>query len=279
MRASLGASNQKCDMKRKQTFLAFVCLCLLSLCPATMGAQGNKVTLKCSDTPLPTALSQVERLSSYYKINYNYSDLSQYKVTADIKDATAPDAVQHLLRGLPFTSTVTEKFIQINKTKTGDGEARGGRITVRGRLLNAEGEPLIGATVKVVGSQTATVTDADGNYTLSGVKTSDVLEYSYIGMKTYRRKASSKPVSIILESDATVLGDVVVTGMQKVDRRLFTGASTQISAEEAKLNGVADISRSLEGRSAGVSVQNVSGTFGTAPKSRCGWSTASSWKT
>jgi TonB-dependent SusC/RagA subfamily outer membrane receptor len=56
--------------------------------------------------------------------------------------------------------------------------------------------------------------------------------------------------------------------MTKVDRRLFTGASDHISAENAKLNGIADVSRALEGRSAGVSVQNVSGTFGTAPKIR-----------
>lgn len=56
--------------------------------------------------------------------------------------------------------------------------------------------------------------------------------------------------------------------MQKVDKRLFTGASDKVSASDAIINGVADISRSLEGRSAGVSVQNVSGTFGTAPKIR-----------
>ncbi len=61
---------------------------------------------------------------------------------------------------------------------------------------------------------------------------------------------------------------MVVTGLQKTDRRLFTGATDRVNAEEAKLNGVADISRSLEGRAAGVSVQNVSGTFGSAPKIR-----------
>ena len=61
---------------------------------------------------------------------------------------------------------------------------------------------------------------------------------------------------------------VVVTGMTKTDKRLFTGASDQLVADDVKLSGMADISRGLEGRSAGVSVQNVSGTFGTAPKIR-----------
>ena len=53
-----------------------------------------------------------------------------------------------------------------------------------------------------------------------------------------------------------------------MDKRTFTGATTKIDADKAKLDGIADISRSLEGRVAGVSVQNVSGTFGTAPKIR-----------
>lgn len=52
-----------------------------------------------------------------------------------------------------------------------------------------------------------------------------------------------------------------------MDKRLFTGATKQLSADEVKLDGLPDISRGLEGRAAGVSVQNVSGTFGTAPKS------------
>lgn len=71
-----------------------------------------------------------------------------------------------------------------------------------------------------------------------------------------------------MKPDAEVLQEVVVTGMQKMDKRLFTGAATKISAENAKIDGLADVSRALEGRAAGVSVQNVSGTFGTAPKIR-----------
>ena len=65
-----------------------------------------------------------------------------------------------------------------------------------------------------------------------------------------------------------ILKEVVVTGMQQMDKRLFTGATNKLGAEEVKLDGIPEISRALEGRAAGVSVQNVSGTFGTAPKIR-----------
>ena len=65
-----------------------------------------------------------------------------------------------------------------------------------------------------------------------------------------------------------MLEGVVVTGMQKMDKRLFTGSTAKVEGEKAKMDGVAEISRALEGRASGVSVQNVSGTFGTAPKIR-----------
>ena len=73
---------------------------------------------------------------------------------------------------------------------------------------------------------------------------------------------------VTLQSDSKTIDEVVVTGMVKVDKRLFSGSTSKIDAASAKLDGVADISRSLEGKAAGVSVQNVSGTFGTAPKIR-----------
>lgn len=139
---------------------------------------------------------------------------------------------------------------------------------VTGTVVSLEdGEPVIGASVVVAGAaRTGTVTDIDGHFSLE-VPAGKKLVVSYIGMQPQTLSPSAKML-IKLKPDSKSLGEVVVTGMQHVDRRLFTGAATSINAEEAKLDGVADISRSLEGRAAGVSVQNVTGTFGTAPKIR-----------
>ncbi|MBR1576404.1 MAG: SusC/RagA family TonB-linked outer membrane protein [Bacteroidales bacterium] len=142
---------------------------------------------------------------------------------------------------------------------------------VTGKVTYAEdGQPIIGAAVLVDGhEQLVTVTDLDGNFTLEGVpEQAKTLTISYLGVKDKTLPISDKPMDIRMESEAQQLEGVIVTGMQKVDRRLFTGAATKVEASEAKLDGMADVSRSLEGRVAGVSVQNVSGTFGTAPKIR-----------
>ena len=138
---------------------------------------------------------------------------------------------------------------------------------VTGTVYEETGIGAIGANVVAEGTTIGTVTDFDGFFELNvpaGVKN---LVISYMGYKTMTIPV--KPVvNVTLESDAQQIEEVVVTGMVKQDKRLFTGAATKLEADETMLSGVADVSRSLEGRAAGVSVQNVSGTFGTAPKIR-----------
>lgn len=134
-------------------------------------------------------------------------------------------------------------------------------------ISQEDNEPIIGASVFVKGTKTGTVTDVDGKFSLKSPVSNPTITVSYVGMVTVNVKGG-KNMKISLQPDANTLGEVVVTGMQKIDKRLFTGASTKVDAEKAKIDGIADISRSLEGRAAGVSVQNVSGTFGTAPKIR-----------
>lgn len=125
------------------------------------------------------------------------------------------------------------------------------QVRVTGVVYSAEDdEPLIGATVAVKGKPAiATSTDLDGNFTLSVPSAGSTLVVTYVGMKPAEVKASSSPLTIKLESNAQQLGEVVVTGMSKMDKRLFTGATTKIDAEDARLSGVSDISRSLEGLS------------------------------
>src|SRR5574344_379194 len=137
---------------------------------------------------------------------------------------------------------------------------------ITGTVVSQEdGEPVIGASILIQGSKTGTVTDVNGKFTLE-VPANKRLTVSYVGMESQTVSARDG-MKVVLKS-STALNEVVVTGLQRLDRRLFTGATDKISAESAKIDGLADISRSLEGRAAGVSVQNVSGTFGTAPKIR-----------
>ena len=137
---------------------------------------------------------------------------------------------------------------------------------ITGTVFEDNGEPCIGATVMIQGTKLGTKTDLDGNFTIN-VAEGKKLVISYVGMLTQTVKAKNG-MKVTLQPDATQLEEVVAVGMMKQDKRLFTGASSKIDADKAKLAGMADVSRSLEGRVAGVQVTNVSGTFGASPKIR-----------
>lgn len=139
---------------------------------------------------------------------------------------------------------------------------------ISGRVIaDEDGEPIIGASVMMKGGRIGTTTDADGRFQLNLPPTAKTLVISFVGMKT--KEVTVKPnLVIVLATNNEELGEVVVTGMQKVDRRIFSGAATKLESKDVKIDGMADISRSLQGHVAGVSVQNVTGTFGTAPKIR-----------
>ncbi len=140
---------------------------------------------------------------------------------------------------------------------------------VTGIVVSADdGKPIIGASVLVKGTTVGTTTNLDGNFILPSVPANaKALRISFVGMETMEIEVAAV-VRVVLNTDRHVTEEVVVTGMQKTDKRLFTGASTKLSADNVKISGMPDISRALEGRAAGVSVQNVSGTFGSAPKIR-----------
>ncbi len=138
--------------------------------------------------------------------------------------------------------------------------------TVKGTVISGDdGLPIVGAAVIVDGTTRGTITNIDGEFSLQ-VDEGEKLKFSFIGMETQILPAANG-MQVVLNSSME-LEEVVVTGMVKTDKRLFTGSATKVSAQEAKIDGIADVSRSLEGRAAGVSVQNVSGSFGASPKIR-----------
>ncbi len=139
--------------------------------------------------------------------------------------------------------------------------------TITGTVSNEAIGPILGVNVSVSNTRNGVVTDFDGKYSIL-VNEGDVLVFSYVGYLTENRTvgANVSVINVSLKENVESLEGVVVTGYQNIEKQLFTGAAQTLKGDEIKLDGVADVSRLLEGRAAGVTVQNVSGTFGTAPR-------------
>ena len=136
--------------------------------------------------------------------------------------------------------------------------------SVTGTVVSQEdGSPVIGASIKIVGTKTGTATDVDGNFVLPVTDKNAVLEISYLGMQTKKVKASSK-MKIVLVSDSRNLDEVVVTAMGITRSEKTLGyAATTVKSDEivgARTTNVAD---ALSGKVAGVQVSATSGDPGS----------------
>ena len=109
--------------------------------------------------------------------------------------------------------------------------------TVKGTVSDEAGEPIIGATVKVQGSNDATVTDFDGNFSIKA-SSNATLVISYIGYESQEVKVGGKSnITVTLKEDNTTLNDVVVIGYGTMKKKLVTGATVQVKGEDiAKMN-------------------------------------------
>lgn len=129
---------------------------------------------------------------------------------------------------------------------------------VKGRILDFTGEPVIGATVKVVGSSSGTLSDLDGNYTVNA-KPGDLLEISYIGYKTRTVKVVQSLKNIVLQEDSQNLNEVVVVGFGTQKKVNLTGSVAVVNGEKLAQRPVQSAAQALQGIVPGLQISNSSG--------------------
>ncbi|WP_243456841.1 SusC/RagA family TonB-linked outer membrane protein [Polaribacter batillariae] len=138
---------------------------------------------------------------------------------------------------------------------------------IKGTLLDKNKQPIVGASVLVKGTGKGVSTDFDGKFSIAASK-GDILVFQSLGFKSKEVSIlNASEITVVLEDFAESLGEIIITtGYDKINKRSFTGAATTIKAADLKIDGVVDVSRMLEGKIAGVNVQNITGTFGAAPQ-------------
>ena len=131
-------------------------------------------------------------------------------------------------------------------------------ITVKGTVVDANEEPLIGVNVSVKGTSTGAITDIEGQFTLS-VKAGDVLVFSYIGYQKQEVTAQAgRPLKVILREDSETLDEVVVIGYGTSRKKDITGAIASVKAEELNTVSSSSVSQMLQGKVTGMSAIQTS---------------------
>ncbi len=134
---------------------------------------------------------------------------------------------------------------------------------VTGNVTDADGAPVIGATIKVNGTKVAAVTDAEGKFVLPNVPASaKTLSVSYIGMKTQEVSVSNN-VTVVLAFEDELLDEAIVVAYGVAKKGSFTGSVSQMKAKDLQKMQVSNVSKGLEGQMAGVQITSASGQPGS----------------
>ena len=144
------------------------------------------------------------------------------------------------------------------------------QTTVKGTVVTyEENEPIIGATVQVVGADNiGTITDVNGQFTLEVPAGKNTLKITYVGMEPLEVAVSSKPLRIQLRNDAQSLDEVVVVAYGTQKKTSLTGAIQEVKSEEILLRPTSSVASALEGTVTGVQVNSTYGAPGQDPDIR-----------
>lgn len=141
--------------------------------------------------------------------------------------------------------------------------------TISGTVIGDDGLPIVGATVVVKGSTTGTVTDLDGNYSLSVPANAETLQFRYIGMQDLEILIGGQTkINATLKSDTQEVDEVIVVAYGTAKKSSFTGSAAQVNAEKLAERSVSNATKALAGQVPGVQVISSNGQPGNSAKIR-----------
>ena len=219
-------------MRERRWLLCFLVAMCCTLSTWALPSQDKTVTLNLRNVSVETALDAVKKQTGVNMLYNSQMFKGVSPVSVNAKNERWEVALKLILNPQGFDYVVKDGIVVIRKMQTEKRENR-----IRGMVVDANREPIPGASIIVKGTRTGTSTNIEGEFTLDVKNDKVTLEVSFIGMKkqTLQVDASCKKMlEITLVDDVKTLDDVVVTGYSNVRKTSFTGSSTQISGDDLR---------------------------------------------
>ena len=269
-------------MKKKAIFANsgrhLAALCLLGVAAMSSPAMASGLSpdkaeavqvLDNGSNTVKSVLSYIESHSKYvFVYGENVKNRLGENVSIRLQGKSAENILDELCRktGLKYAISGRQVTITVDPSARPAQKPNGARGTgkkVTGVIADTNGEPLIGATVKVKGTEIATVTDFDGNYSIEAPEGS-TLEVSYIGFNTQEVKVGSRnSYNIEMAEDNNSLEELVVIGYGTVKKKDLTGAIAAVKGGDLSNRRTTMLSNALQGALSGVMVRRSSSAPGS----------------
>lgn len=240
--------------------LAFVSI--FSMFAGNIHSQNARITFTKNNATLESVLNEIENQTDYlFIINSNIDTHQKVSVRAD--DTPVSKVLDELFHDTEVHYTMEGSHIVLSNKPQPAILQQTRKIT--GRILDENGEPLIGVSVMLKGTSNGTITNIDGDYTLSGdITDKSVLEVTYIGMKKQEITVGNRTrINITMTSDNEMLDEVIVVGYGTQRKGNLTGSVSAIKSEKLTIAPIGNVTNALAGQLPGLIVKQTSGIPGS----------------
>lgn len=240
----------------------------------SVSSQIMKVSIVANQTTARDVLNEIEKQTDYlFVFNVNEVNLDR-KISVKVKNQSVAEVLNLIFNDTDINYAMEGKNIMLmrkardlnSKTNNIPRPQQGNKVT--GTVKDSNGEPIIGANIRVKGSNIGTVTDLDGNFSMEASPAS-VLEISYIG---YANKEiplnGNTSVNVVLKEDTQTLSEIVVVGYGVQKKSVVTAAISQVSAKDIEKGTPTNVQNALKGKVSGVQITSQSGQPGSESKIR-----------
>lgn len=221
-------------------------------------SQNAKISLNKKNAAVSEILNAIEEQTDYLFL-YNKANVDvNRKASVNVEDATVRSVLANLFHETDVVFTMEGKHIVLHKQENESSAIvqQNGR-TVSGVVKDEKGDAVIGANVVVQGTTNGTMTDLDGNFTLTNVPEKAILQVSYIGYLTQDINVGKQTAyNIILKEDTKMIDEVVVVGYGTRSRKSITGSVDQVNSEVFENRPVTNATQALQGASANLIIQS-----------------------
>lgn len=226
---------------------------------------GQKLNLDLKDVDIQTALKEIRKQTGYLFFYKNEDLKNTGRLSVRLRNAGVDQALDEILVNTNLRYQIIDKTIILKKAPA-QAPATIEELTIRisGKVTDASGTPLEGATITVRGTNVATTTDASGNFVLNDVSPEATLLISFVGYRTRSVSVQNRPIiNVSMDMAVNNLDETVVIGYGTTSKRYNTGAVSSVTSEVLENQPVNDPISALQGRVPGLMITSSSGMAGS----------------
>ena len=246
---------------RITTFLLLVCVfCTFA---ENTHSQNARVSINKKNVQLETVLNEIEHQTDYLFIYNNQVNVNK-KVSLKAKNQPVSKVLEELLADSGITYSVEGNHIVLGKQTMAAAPQQSS--TIRGKVIDTNGDPVIGANIVEKGTTNGTTTDVEGNFSINA-KSGSTLVITFIGYVREEVKANAgRRMEIILQEDSETLEEVVVVGYGTMKKADLTGSVATVGSEVIEDRPLTNLGAGLQGAIANLNISSSNGAPGTGSK-------------